>query len=276
MNCCGSVTMAYGMEADKQMAAADYFLYRYRNSWLESADPRAKMIATFVFALALLTSGSLLCKSILLAILVIAWGKGRLPWRLLIVTLLSMSLLFVSTMIYHVLLADAGTGYGNKGIVSGLAMCLQIAGLMVLLALLVHATAPLALAEGIERMLAPLARRKLPVHEAVLMFTIALQFIPILLTEFDLIRKAQIARGGGFHRGSVLRRVRGVIPILMPMIVRSIVRAEELATAMESRCYNGGAGRTSLRVYVWRRRDTLLLVGSTVLAALSTADRIWL
>jgi energy-coupling factor transport system permease protein len=258
------------------MAAVDYLMYRYRSSWLETADPRAKIIATFIYALALLIGGSLACKSILLVILVVAWGIARLPWRLLIVTLLSMTLLFVSTMIFHVLLPDAGTAHGTKGIVSGVTMCLQIAGLVVLLALLVRVTAPLALAEGMEGLLEPLKRRKLPIHEAVLMFTIALQFIPILLTEFDLIRKAQIARGGGFHHGGMLRRLRGVLPILMPMIVRSIVRAEELATAMESRCYNGSTGRTSLRAYAWRRRDTFLLIGSIILAVLSTADRIWL
>jgi energy-coupling factor transport system permease protein len=188
------------------------------------------------------SKGSLIFKSILLAILVMAWGKGRLPWRLFAVTLLSMILLFLSTVIYHVLLADEGSGYGTKGIASGFAMCLQIAGLMVLLALLVHTTAPWRWPKGWSgcwrRSLAGGRRSTKPCSCSPLSCN---SFRSFSWSSILSARKAQMARGGGFHWGGVVQRLRGVLPILMPMVVRSIVRTEELATAMESRCNNGGA-----------------------------------
>ncbi|WP_123042530.1 energy-coupling factor transporter transmembrane component T family protein [Cohnella candidum] len=250
------------------MSASDYLMYRDRGSWLETLDPRAKMTAALLLAASLLLSLHPAVKGAVVLLLACAWAVARLPWRMLAITLLSMSLLFASTMAYHLLLS-------SNGAMSGLTMCLQIAGLVLSLALLVRTTSPLALAEGMERILAPLARRRVPVHEAAMMFTIALQFIPILLREFEFIRKAQIARGGGFHRGGVGKRLGGVFPILMPMIVRSIVRAEELATAMISRCYDGGEGRTSLRVYRWARRDTGVTLAAVLLLAIAAVNRIF-
>jgi energy-coupling factor transport system permease protein len=262
------------------MAASDFFMYKYRKSWVETWDPRAKIGVVILFGLALLISNSLSAKSVLLALLILLWVLARLPARMLIMTLLSLTLLFASTMFYHTVLLhpwietpSGGLPLPQVGLVSGLTMCVQIGGLVLLLALLVRTTAPLVLAEGMELLLRPLNRWKVPVHETVLMFSIALQFIPILLAEFELIHKAQVARGGGFQRGGALQRFRGVLPILMPMFVRSIMRAEELAAAMDSRCYSGGDGRTMLRHYKWRLRDTLLISGSFLLLCLAVADR---
>lgn len=121
---------------------------------------------------------------------------------------------------------------------------------------------PVVLAEGMEKLCSPLKKWKVPVHDAVMMFSIALRFVPLLLEEFDTVRKAQIARGGGFHRKGAMSRFKGVLPMLIPLFVLSIHRAKDLAIAMESRGYQGEEGRTPIREYRIRPSDVLVLTVS--------------
>jgi energy-coupling factor transport system permease protein len=116
----------------------------------------------------------------------------------------------------------------------------------------------------LEILSSPLKRWKVPVHDAVMMFSIALRFVPLLLDEFDTVRKAQIARGGGFHRKGVAARFKGVLPMLIPLFVLSIQRAKDLAIAMESRGYRGEEGRTPIREYRIRPSDVWVLTVSVV------------
>ncbi|REK74464.1 energy-coupling factor transporter transmembrane component T family protein [Paenibacillus paeoniae] len=246
------------------MAGASFLLYQKRDSLLERWDPRMKIVAVLLFGAALLLTHSLGLKTVQLLLLIVLWGMAKLSWRVLVFTLLSLSLFFASTMIYQsVLTAVPGESmitwgwlsFSSQGVIRGIMMCEQIAGIVLLLALLVRTTSPIILAEGLEMLLKPLKKWRLPVHEAVMMFSIALRFLPILIEEFDKIRKAQLARGGGFHRKGVSTRFRGVLPMLMPLFVMSIIRAKDLAVAMESRCYQGDEGRTPIRVYRLRVSD---------------------
>lgn len=253
------------------MANNSFLLYRKQNTWIEQWDPRMKITVILIFAAALLLNHNLMLKTVQIALLIFLWWIAKLSWKVLVVTILSLSIFFISTMIYQsILISNPGDTmiqlgfltYSVEGAVNGVLMCEQIAGIVLLLSLLVRTTSPIILAEGLEMMLKPLKRLKLPVHEAVMMFTIALRFLPILVEEIDKIRKAQIARGGGFHRKGVSSRWRGIFPMLMPLFVLSILRAKELAVAMESRCYQGDHGRTPIRLYKLHPRDYSVLAFS--------------
>jgi len=228
-------------------------LYQGRGSCAETWDPRAKLLFVLCLVIDLMVDhrpGWMLVRA---AAILLLWALSRLPWRLLGYTLLSVSLLFVSTMLYHTVIVPGDDL--QTGLIRGAVMCLQILGFVLLLSFLVYTTPPMVLAEGMEALLSPLKRLRVPVHEAVMIFTIALRFLPILAGEFEKVRKAQIARGAGFHRGRLGRRLRGLLPMVVPVIVQALLRAEELATAMEARCYRGDVGRTRLRCYRMRGTD---------------------
>ena len=118
-------------------------------------------------------------------------------------------------------------------------------------------TSPIALTDGLERLLAPLSKLKFPAHELAMMMTIALRFIPTLLEEADKITKAQLARGADFESGNLIKRAKSMIPVLVPLFVSAFRRADELAMAMESRCYHGGEGRTRMRILRFGRADSM-------------------
>lgn len=142
--------------------------------------------------------------------------------------------------------------------------------------LLTLTTSPIALTDGLERLLKPLARLRFPAHELAMMMTIALRFIPTLLEETDRIRKAQMARGADFESGGLIARARAMVPILVPLFVSAFRRADELAMAMESRCYHGGEGRTRMRELRLARRD--LYAAGTVALFLAAVPvlQIWI
>ncbi|MCL2892149.1 energy-coupling factor transporter transmembrane component T family protein [Brenneria tiliae] len=248
-------------------------LYQQRRSWLDRRDPRAKIIAVLLAGAALLLTQHPGLKTLQLLLLLALWAVAGLPWKMLLLTLLSLSLFFVSTMIYQAVLTArpgedlvtwGGIVFSAQGVVRGVMMCEQIAGIVLLLALLVRTTPPVQLAEGLEILLGGLKKWRFPVHEAVMMFSIALRFLPGLFEEFDKIRKAQLARGGGFHRQNLFIRIQGIFPMLMPLFVTSILRAQDLAVAMESRCYRGDVGRTPIRIYRFHRADYALLAGAAL------------
>ena len=140
--------------------------------------------------------------------------------------------------------------------------------------LLTYTTSPIALTDGLEALLNPLKVIKVPVHELAMMMCIALRFIPTLIEETDKIMCAQKARGADFENGSLMERAKALIPILVPLFISAFRRADELATAMECRCYHGGEGRTKLHVLKYESRDYIALVlGVLVLAAVIVLRR---
>jgi energy-coupling factor transport system permease protein len=146
----------------------------------------------------------------------------------------------------------------------GLFLALRILLLVSAAGLLTATTAPVTLADGIEDLLSPLKKLRFPAHEGAMMMTIALRFIPTLHEEAHKITKAQAARGADFSEGSPIRRVRAMLPVLIPLTIGAFRRADELAEAMESRGYRGGEGRTRYRELRFRARDALALVGAAL------------
>ena len=152
----------------------------------------------------------------------------------------------------------------------GVVFSLRLVVIMLIAALLMLTTAPLDISDGIERLLKPLERFGLPAHELAMMMVIALRFIPTLVEEADRLQKAQAARGADFT-GNPIRRVRKMTALLVPLMLSAFRRAEDLAVAMESRCYRGGTGRTQFRVMVLARNDYVAIAAVTTLLFLSAA-----
>ncbi len=147
----------------------------------------------------------------------------------------------------------------KEGITRSLEMIVRIVLLVIGTSLLTYTTSPIMLTDALERLLSPLKKLKFPVHEFALMMTIALRFIPTLIEEVDKIIAAQKARGADFESGNIINRTKALIPILVPLFVSAFRRADELAVAMECRCYKGGEGRTRLREYKVEARDYIAL-----------------
>ena len=143
----------------------------------------------------------------------------------------------------------------EEGLFNALRLGVRLVYLITATTLLTLTTSPIALTDGLESLLKPLKAIRFPVHELAMMMTIAMRFIPTLIEETDKIMKAQTARGAEFDSGNVLKRARGMVPLLVPLFVSAFRRADELAFAMESRCYNGGKGRTRMKVMHMHMRD---------------------
>ena len=140
-------------------------------------------------------------------------------------------------------------------------MILRIIFLIVGTSLLTYTTSPISLTDGIERLMSPLKTIRLPVHELAMMMTIAMRFIPTLIEETEKIMNAQKARGADFESGNIIKRARALVPLLVPLFISAFRRADELAVAMECRCYHGGEGRTRLKVLRARTADILAFLG---------------
>lgn len=152
----------------------------------------------------------------------------------------------------------------KEGLYFAVFMALRLIFLITGTSLLTLTTSPIALTDGIEKLLAPFKKVGLPAHELAMMMTIALRFIPTLLEETDKIMKAQMARGADFESGNILRRAKNLVPLLVPLFINAFRRAEELATAMEARCYRGGDNRTRLNELKLDRKDIVALFTAIV------------
>lgn len=143
----------------------------------------------------------------------------------------------------------------QEGLYNAIRLAVRLVFLITATTMLTLTTSPIALTDGMERLMKPLKLIRFPVHELAMMMTIAMRFIPTLLEETDKIMKAQTARGAEFDSGNVLKRAKGMVPLLVPLFVSAFRRADELAFAMESRCYNGGEGRTRMKILRFHYRD---------------------
>ena len=156
----------------------------------------------------------------------------------------------------------------KEGILTAFFMVIRLAMLILGTFLLTYTTSPIALTDGLESLLNPLKKIKVPVHELAMMMSIALRFIPTLIEETDKIMSAQKARGADFESGSLIDRAKALVPILVPLFISAFRRADELAVAMECRCYHGGEGRTKLHVLHYQTRDYLVLAAYAAVLAL--------
>ena len=230
-------------------------------------DPRTKLILVVVYIAALFTAEGWLSYVVTTAFLVGAVALSRIRPKALFTGLRPLLFIVAFTGLLNLFYTSGEVlvsfwifSITREGIRSAIAMVLRIVMLVSGTFLLTYTTSPIDLTDGLERLLSPLKRLRLPVHELAMMMSIALRFIPTLIEETNKIISAQKARGADFETGSLLHRAKALIPILIPLFIGAFRRADELASAMECRCYHGGEGRTRLKVLQMKKGDAAALI----------------
>jgi energy-coupling factor transport system permease protein len=239
---------------------------------LHALDPRAKIVASAVLVAGLFLVNSTAGFLIFTAMIVLLGAASRVPPGVFFSLLRPVAFIVVLTVVFQVFFSREGATLFEWGFVEvhegglrmGFFLALRILLLVSVAGLLTATTAPVALADGIEDLLSPLKKLRFPAHEVAMMMTIALRFIPTLHEEAQKISRAQAARGADFSEGGLLRRVRAMLPVLVPLTIGAFRRADELAEAMESRGYRGGEGRTRYRELRFRPRDALALAAAAL------------
>ena len=254
------------------------------NSVIHRMDPRFKILCTVLFIVTLFAGNSVWTLVIGGVFVVLMLALSRIPFKLIWKSVKPILPILVFTGLLNlVFVGDDNVLWQWKflkitmgGIHTSVFMVVRIVLLIVGSSLLTYTTSPILLTDAIESLMSPLKKVKFPVHEMAMMMSIALRFIPTLIEETDKIMSAQKARGASLDNGSMMDRIRALIPILVPLFVSAFRRAEELATAMECRCYRGGEGRTRLRQLRAETRDYIGFIISLLFMAASVTVNILL
>ncbi len=233
------------------------------DSLLHRMDPRVKLVSLLILITALFVIETFLGFVLFGSFVFLVFLSTRLPWQYFFRGLRPVFFIVLITLVLHFLFTKGGQVYirwgpltvEEAGIYLGSFMTLRLMLLVTTTVMITLTTSPIAFADGIEYLLRPFRRIGVPGHEIAMMMTIALRFIPTLMEEGEKIRKAQMARGADFETGNIFRRARNMVPLLVPLFVSAFRRADELAVAMEARCYRGGQGRTRLRELQTRPLD---------------------
>ncbi len=248
------------------------------NTVVHRLDPRTKLMMVVVYIVALFLAKWWVSYGVMLAFLVTAVVLSRIKPKALLRGLKPLIVIMIFTALINLFYSEGEVlvkiwifRITREGIMQAIFLVLRIMMLVTGTFMLTYTTSPIALTDGMESLLSPLKKLRFPVHELSMMMSIALRFIPTLIEETDKIISAQKARGADFETGNVFRRAKALIPILVPLFVSAFRRADELATAMECRCYHGGEGRTKLKQLHYRTRDVLtLLLGAALLGGIIT------
>ncbi len=252
------------------MALKDITLGQYfpGNSLIHRLDPRTKLIAVVFYIAALFLAEFFVTYGIMLAVLALSITISKVPLKSILRGLKPVLFIAVFTAVLNLFYTPGGTvlvqfwifTITTAGVFRAFFMVLRIMMLICGTFLLTYTTSPILLTDGLESLLGPLKKCKVPVHELSMMMSIALRFIPTLIEETDKIMSAQRARGADFDSGNLVQRAKALIPLLVPLFISAFRRADELAIAMECRCYHGGEGRTRLRQLKYQRNDYLVLL----------------
>ena len=231
---------------------------------VHAMDPRVKIIIAVIFMVVLFFGNNFYAFIIMGAFAFLAAAMSKVPPGLLLRGLRPIAFIMVFTIILHLFLTPGPAMFKIgpitatwSGLVQGLFIGVRLVILIMFTSLLTLTTSPIELTDGIEDLLKPFARLGVPAHELAMMMTIALRFIPTLLEEAERIMKAQMARGADFESGNMVKRAKSLVPLLVPLFVSAFRRADDLAMAMEARCYRGGEGRTRMRQFRLHTRDYL-------------------
>ena len=237
-------------------------------------DPRTKLLLVVVYIVGLFNSVGWISYAFTIAITALCMAVSRIKPKSALKGLKPLIIIIILTAVLNIFYTDGtpvieGWIITWEGIERAVMMSLRIILLIVGTFMLTYTTSPIALTDGLEMMLNPLKKIKIPVHEMSMMMSMALRFIPTLIEETDKIMSAQKARGADFDSGNIFQRAKALLPILVPLFVSAFRRADELAVAMESRCYHGGEGRTRLKQLKMHACDAWALVlGCVFLAAI--------
>ena len=239
---------------------------------IHKLDPRTKLLCVILYIVALFNAKGPLTYGIMIAVLAVCILISRVEWKALTRGLKPVYFIVAFTAIMNMFFTNGTPVWLVRhitweGIIAAVQMVLRIVMLIMGTFLMTYTTSPIALTDGLEHLLSPLKKLRFPVHELAMMMSIALRFIPTLIEETDKIMSAQKARGADFESGNIFQRAKALVPILVPLFISAFRRADELATAMECRCYHGGEGRTALRILRFQMADWLSLALFVVLTA---------
>lgn len=251
------------------------------NSVIHRLDPRTKLIMLVVYIVALFSAASWISYGLCLLFLISSIVISKIPVKSILSGMKPLVMILVFTGILNLLFTGGDTVLVSfwvititlEGVLRAVMMVLRILMLITATFLLTYTTSPISLTDGLESLLGPLKAIRVPVHELSMMMCIALRFIPTLIEETDKIMSAQKARGADFENGSLMQRVKALVPILVPLFISAFRRADELATAMECRCYQGGDGRTKMKLLRYHRGDIsafgigILLIAAVMILA---------
>ena len=238
------------------------------NSFIHRLDPRTKILSTLLLIIAVFLANTAvgyaaLCAMVLFIILI-----SGLPFMLVLKSVKPLLFIIVLTLVLHVVMGQGEhvlyqwkfIRVTEEGLRLGVQMAMRLILLLMISSILTFTTSPIVLTDGIEALLSPFRVIGVPAHELAMMMTIALRFIPTFMEETDRIIKAQTARGADFSGGNLLVRAKNMLPILVPLFISAFRRADDLAVAMEARCYRGGEGRTRMHQLVYRSGDVMAFV----------------
>lgn len=256
--------------------------YYQTESVIHRLDPRVKLSGTVIFIISLFLFDNFwgyVCAAVLLGTVI---GLSKVPFKFMIKGMRSIMILLMFTVIFNLFLTPGEVVLSfwklqitKEGILIAVQMIIRLSMLIIGSSIMTLTTTPNNLTDGMERGMRPLKLLRVPVHEIAMIMSIALRFIPILLEETDKIMKAQIARGADFESGNIFKKAKAMVPLLVPLFISAFRRANDLAMAMEARCYRGGEGRTKMKPLIYKRRDALAyLVLFTYLAGSITVGRI--
>lgn len=261
---------------------ASFGVYYEKDSVIHKLDPRAKLLFMLVFLVSTFVAKDIYAYITLIFITLVSIALSRVPFLMVLKGLKPIFIIVIFTTVLNILwtkgenLLVAFTVIPNfwnveiysEGLIKAGVLAVRIITLMACTSLYFsYTTTPIELTDGIETGLAFLKKVKVPVHEFAMMMTIALRFIPTLVDETTKIMNAQKARGADFSQGGLIKRAKALIPIIIPLFVSAFRRADELATAMECRCYRGGNGRTRMKVLKMKAADYLFLICTLLMVA---------
>ena len=244
-------------------------------SVIHRLDPRTKLLGVILYIVALFLAKSWISYGVVLAFLILAISVSKIPPKSIVSGMKPLVVILIFTGVLNLFYSDGGVvlvkiwklTITSEGLTRAIFMTSRILMLISGTFLLTYTTSPIALTDGLESLLGPLKKLHVPVHELSMMMCIALRFIPTLIEETDKIMNAQKARGADFENGSIIDRAKALIPVLVPLFISAFRRADELATAMECRCYQGGEGRTKMKLLRYGRNDFFAFGGLAALIA---------
>ena len=255
--------------------------YYKAGSCIHRLDPRTKIIATLVYIVGLFVLKSFAGLAFAAAVLAVCVAVSRVPVSFMLRGLKPVFLIILFTFVLNMFIYDGEIlvkiwifTITKEGLRTAFFMAARLILLILGSSMMTLTTEPIELTDGIESLLSPLRRVGVPAHELAMMMTIALRFIPTLLEETDKIMKAQQARGADFETGNILRRAKSLLPILIPLFISAFRIAQDMAMAMEARCYRGGDGRTRMNPMHFEKRDVAAFILLAVFLALIILERI--
>ena len=260
----------------KDITLGQYFP---RDTVVHRLDPRTKLLLVIVYIVGLFNSAGWASYAFVIIVTALSMAISKIKPKSALKGLKPLVIIIILTAVLNIFYTDGtpiveGWIITWEGIERAVMMSLRIILLIVGTFMLTYTTSPIALTDGLEIMMGPLKKIKIPVHEMSMMMSMALRFIPTLIEETDKIMSAQKARGADFDSGNLFQRAKALLPILVPLFVSAFRRADELAVAMESRCYHGGKGRTRMKQMRMQGIDAWALVlGAVFLAAIFVMKR---